>query len=297
VNLEPSFINCFKEERNLTKFWFDELQERLTGELQHHIVLYITGRTGTFKSSIGQELAMKFNPNFKSTNIVFDNQALLSMAYDSKPTDWFVRDESPFEFGVGSWRIEKQVQILSETLRQRQNSLIFISPTDRPVLTAHYILETLDVSDDNKYVRVGVIDPWTRKYIGFVLVEIHWNNQIWKEYQERKKIFMEQVVKMDFGESNLSQDVERILAEKSLGDCKNRKELVVMVKDIFKATRTGTELDYVVVKVTQTLREKGYTLRTFYEEQHSKKPTPEPVEIPSDINFSEISEKTDEKKE
>lgn len=291
--MEASFINCFKEERNLTKFWFGELQERLNGDLQHHVVLYITGRTGTFKSSVAQEIARTLNPNFQAKDIVFDNQSLLNLAYESKPKDWYIRDESPFEFGVGSWRIEKQVQILAETLRQRQNSLIFISPTERPVLTAHYILETLDMSEDNKYARVGIIDPYTRKYIGFILVEIHWNNPTWLEYQEKKKIFMEAVVKMDMGENNLQVDSERLLAEKSFLDCKNRKELVVLAKELFKASRTGTEVDYIVVRAIQMLREKGHSLRSFYDENH--KPKEVPQEIKEEVDFSELKENEEEK--
>lgn len=271
INQDPSFLNCFKESRNLTKFWYDEIQERLNGDLHHHIVLYITGYTGTFKSSVAIELGTKFNPNFTAESVVFDNQALLNLASISKPKDWFIRDESPFEFGVGSWRIEKQVQMLSETLRQRQNSLIFISPTERSVLACHYILETLDVSEDNKFVRVGLIDPKTRKYIGFVLVEIHWNNPAWLEYQKRKDLFTEQVSKMDFAEANIDEDADRILADKGLMECKNKKELIVLSKNIFKSGRTGTELDYITTRVIQLLRQKGFSLRSYYNQSHDEK--------------------------
>jgi hypothetical protein len=270
INQDPSFLNCFREARNLTKYWFEEIEERLSGELHHHIVLYITGYTGTFKSSVAIELMQKFNPTATAESVVFDNQALLNLASESKPKDWFIRDESPFEFGVGSWRIEKQVQILSETLRQRQNSLIFISPTERSVLACHYILETLDVSEDNKYVRVGLMDPKTHRYIGFVLVEIHWNNPIWEQYQKRKDLFLDQVTKMDFGESNVDEDAERILADKGLTECKNKKELIVLAKSIFKSARTGTELDYITTRVIQILRQKGFTLRTYYSQSHGE---------------------------
>jgi hypothetical protein len=270
INMDPSFLNCFKEERNLTKYWFDEIEQRLTGDLHHHIVLYITGYTGTFKSSVAIELGLKFNPTFSALSVVFDNQALLNLASQSQPKDWFIRDESPFEFGVGSWRIEKQVQILSETLRQRQNSLIFISPTERSVLACHYILETLDVTEDNKYVRVGIIDPKTRKYIGFILVEIHWNNPIWTEYQKRKDLFLTQIVKMDFGEANIDEDAERILADKGLEECKNKKELIVLAKSLFKSTRTGTELDYIITRAIQLLRQKGLTLKAYYNQSHDE---------------------------
>lgn len=271
VKIEPSFANCFRPDRNLTNDWFSEVQERMDGELEHHLVLTIKGKTGSFKSSVAQEIALRFKKDFDPKNIVFDNNSLLNLASKSKPGDWFIRDESPFEFGVGSYRSEKQVQVLAETLRMRKNSLIFIAPTDRPVLTSHYVLETLDFTTDYKYVRVGVIDPWTQKYIGFILVEIHWNNKVWKEYLGIKQQFLEAVVKMDFSTNNIDEDAMNLLSHKEFEQCRNRKEVVVLAKRVFKSGRTGTEVDYIVTRALQQLRERGFTVGKMYRDRKIQK--------------------------
>jgi ABC-type dipeptide/oligopeptide/nickel transport system ATPase component len=267
MEAEPTFENCFKPEFNLTKDWVDEVKTRTSGDLKHHVVLFIFGETGSFKSSIAQEIATQFDKSFDVKNIAFDNNNLLKLAFSSEPKQWFIRDESPFEFGVGSWRVEKQVQILAETLRQRQNSLVFIAPTLRPVLSAHYVLETIDISTDSKVVRAGLIDPQSFKYIGFILVKIHWGNKLWEEYQKVKAQFLEQVVKMDFGDANIEQDAMRLLQDKRLVNCKNKKELIVLAREVFKSSRTGTETDYIVTKALQILRLQGLNIR----EQEEKK--------------------------
>lgn len=265
--IDPTFANCFDTNRNLTKDWFEEVQKRMDGELKNHVVIFIFGETGSFKSSVAQSLAIKFAPKtFSADSIVFDNNDLLRIVERSMPKDWFIRDESPFEFGVGSFRIEKQIQILAETLRQRQNSLIFIAPTERPFMSAHYILHTIDLSEDNKYARVGIMDPTSRRFIGFILVEIYWDSEIWKNYQKEKEEFLEDVIKMDFGEPNIEEDALRVLGDKRMEQVKTKKELVILAKEIFKSSRTGTEIDYICTKANQMIRMQDTSLKELYEQ-------------------------------
>ena len=76
---------------------------------------------------------------------------------------------------------------------------------------------------------------------------------------------MEDVIRMDFGEPNLEEDALRVLGDKRMEYVRTKKELIILAKEIFKSSRTGTEVDYICTKANQMIRMQDTSLKELYD--------------------------------
>lgn len=226
IRANPSFRNCFT--RNITEFFWEDISHH------SHAIIIIHGRTGSFKSSIGTIIAQRLDSKFSVKNIGFSNTEVLDISAKSKIGDCFIRDENPYEFGQGSGVRYAQIINLSEQLRARKNSLIYIAPTLRQKIeTSHYVLHTLDSSHteleveqmqlgksfvEDVYVRVGLQEPTTETYIGSVIFKLEINSKIWKDYFEKKKEFLKIAPKMEFTSVDYTQIAKETLEKININD-------------------------------------------------------------------------------
>ena len=206
------------------------------------------------KSSVGQEIA---NTNDQTTfthqRICFTYPELRTKFEQTKPKQWLILDEQIFLHGTGSGRIVESIQTLIETLRQRQNSMIIISPEGKyfPENIFTYVMETIDRSilgrcqhnqelheirtcphrphiDIQAYVRLAVKKEGV--YIGFYTIPINWNTNLWQQYSKRKTEFLQRVLSEDFQKIDYEKIAKQIIAQPNSKDYKTSKQLMLLLE-------------------------------------------------------------------
>lgn len=249
ISFDPSFKKCFR--KNITDIWWDDIKSK------DHIILYIFGETDTFKSSVAQEIAKAIEPSFKADQIVFDNSELLNVFKTSKPKMNYIRDESPDLYGAGAGRINSMILLLAEALRQRGNGLIFVCPTQKGtnlIESCHYNLRTIPpLSDCGKFIRLGVLDPQTQSYLGYILIKITFNTPMWKEYQKRKGLFLEKVPQGMVRTINIEEMAKEALCKIDVKIDINRTERRLRLRELFPNISIA-EQDQIAIRMEQILR-------------------------------------------
>ena len=237
VKQDPSFKRVFT--RNITESFFSDLSQRIHGDKPDHFILYLWGQTGTFKSSVAQSIATQFYKTFSEENIVFDNRSILDIMPSLGNKSIVIRDESPKEFGMGTMRINSEVATYTETLRKAQISLIFIRPIFMDFPQAHFYLRTIEYRTDFSQVRVGIQDPTSQKYLGFVFVDIEKDNAIWLAYETKKDAFLKSVLSSDNKGLDLEQHAEQVLKHEDFDPFLKKKEIRLIVYKLFKGMTTN----------------------------------------------------------
>ena len=249
----PSLYEVFRKKKELTKQTDDDIRIRINGEIENFVTIFVCGSQGTQKSSIAQELAIKNDPTFTAHRICFTYQEFKEKLEKSKSREWFILDEQVFLHGTGSTRIIESIQTLIETLRQRQNSLIVISPEKKyfPEGIFTYTLETLDRNilgkcvKNNKLHEIRSCDckPHTDinatvrsvikkdgEYIAFYITKIKWNNPVWKEYYKRKILFNAIILKEDFQKIDYQKIALTILEDPEVESYQTKKQLMLYLE-------------------------------------------------------------------
>lgn len=239
----PTFKKAFTND--ITPAFSEELAYRTNGKKENHIVLFIHGETGTLKSSAAQVLAQKIQPDFRAEQIVFTNPGIRELMPTLGTKTVIIRDESPKDYGIGSGRSAQQVQEYAETLRQEEKSLIFIRPVDEYFPSAHFKLRTIDHSSDFRFVRLGVLEPHSNRYLGFIVVEITPNNALWNAYQLRKKDFLKRVLNEDMAQMDYAVKAKAITEREDYPLAKNKKDLKLLIVKEFPRL-TIAEIDLIL---------------------------------------------------
>jgi len=116
IKESPTLERAFNS--NITEQFFADLKHRLFGIKPDHVVIYLWGDTGTYKSSVAQEIASMLYPDFCEDNIVFTSRDITEAIKSLHGNNILIRDENPAEFGVGTRRIAHEVSMYTETLRK-----------------------------------------------------------------------------------------------------------------------------------------------------------------------------------
>lgn len=205
--------------------FYEDLLRRRDGQIAQHIILNTFGETGSLKSGINLEIAPFMDRHFTADKIGFTDQEFLDLVGGAPKKSFCMRDEvvSAGSYGIGSSRVQSYLTIQTETLRQNEISIATISPTEKPLATAHYILHSIGCNkfelDDQGlattpvYVLAGVMNPATHNYLGSVIFEIDWMSKLWKDYQIKKNQFLKKVQDQNFAKIDME-----ILAKKCLKD-------------------------------------------------------------------------------
>jgi hypothetical protein len=115
-----------------------------------------------------------------------------------------------------------------------------ISPTEKPLGTAHYILHCIGHNkfrlDDNGnaldpvYVLVGVMNPSTHNYLGSVIFEIHWMSRIWQDYQIKKREFLKKVQDQNFAKADMEQLAQSCMKDPFAKFAKTKHDWLIIIQ-------------------------------------------------------------------
>jgi len=242
----------------------EDLLRRRDGQLEQHLISNTFGETGSMKSGINIELGCVMDKNFSAEKICFTDQEFLDVVSKAPRQSFVMRDEvtSAGEFGIGSGRMQAFITIQTETLRQSQISIGMISPTEKQLGTAHYILHCIGHNKfrldkdgynlDPVYVLVGVMNPATHHYLGSVIFEIDWMSKIWKEYQKKKLDFLKSVKEMDFAKQDYHLLAEKCLQHPNSTYAKTKYDWLVIIQEIVPSMTTDEMMMlYSTIKMEQ----------------------------------------------
>ena len=248
INSHQSLRRLFKKKVFLNEEIDEEINVRLKGDIENFVTILLIGEAGTLKSTVGQELAKRTDPDFKAKNVGFLYEIFKNKLGKSKIGQSFTLDELVFLHGIGSQRIIEEIQTLIETLRKRKNSMVVICVENKyfseDIFT--FTMETVDkcllgICEKNKelhetrsckekthnikkaYVRLAVKKKG--QYIGFYIQEIIWNNKTWVEYEKEKDLFLSKVLKQDFGKLEYEKEAKKIIDMKEASEYTTLKQL------------------------------------------------------------------------
>jgi hypothetical protein len=260
LRANPSSRRLLKN--NFTEPFFDDLAKRRDSKIENHCIMTGWGFTGSYKSSLFIELGKYMDRKFSADKIAFTNQELLDLVEKQHTKGFILRDEISQEFGVGSGRQQAFLQIQAETLRKSQISFGYLSPELKPIGTEHYFIHTIGhnefkMNDEGQpiepvYVLFGVVNPSTRNYLGGAVIEIEWDNKIWREYSDKKDLFMDSVRKRDFAKASMDKLAQECLKDKLSKYAKSKHDwLVIIQKTHPSLTTEEAEMCFAMIKMTQ----------------------------------------------
>lgn len=284
IRANPSLKEIFKKKKNITQQINEEIKHRTDGTIESWMILYLKGSTGSLKSSVAMTLLQKFiDPTFHAQRISFQYDKLKEKLSKSQPKQAFQLDEQTFTHGIGSTRIIQDLQNLIETLRKRQNSMIIISPELKyfPEESFTFVLETIDDSItatcpynkkpheprkckcwlernneiSHAYARLAV--KKNDYYLGFYIIKIDWNNDLWTEYSKAKQEFLEAMAKNDLHQHNYRGIAEKLMKHPEYEYYKrNKKSLALLIeKEHPNLTTMESALIAEEIKVLQRIEE------------------------------------------
>lgn len=248
---------------DFSKAFFDDLNDRRDNKIESHIILTGWGFTGSFKSSLLIQIGKIMDKHFASQKIAFTNQELLDIVESQHTKGFVLRDELTTEFGVGSGRQQAFLQIQAETLRKSQISFGYVSPELKPIGTEHYFLHTIGhnrfaINDEGiptepVYVLFGVVNPPTRNYLGGAILEIEWNNKIWKEYNHKKDLFMRMVRERQFAKADMGQLADKCMTNPLSKFAKTKNDWFIIIQKVHP-TLTTEEMGMVYAMIKMNMR-------------------------------------------
>jgi hypothetical protein len=251
--------------------FYEDLLRRRDGQLEQHIITNTFGETGSMKSGVNIELGTFMDKHFTADKIGFTDQEFLDKFRTYTHKAFIMRDEvtTAGEFGIGSGRMQSFITIQTETLRQNQVSIGMISPTEKPLGTAHYILHcigsnkfTIDgrgMATEPVYVLVGVMNPATHNYLGSVIVEINWMSKVWKDYQVKKKEFLVKVQDQNFAKQDMEKLSQSCLRDPLAKFAKTKHDWLIIIQRTHPSLTTEEmQMLYSMIKMNVRVR-KGIT--------------------------------------
>ncbi len=222
--------------------FYEDLLRRRDGQLEQHLITNTFGETGSFKSGVNLEIASVMDKKFSADKISFSDQEFLDKIKQYTKKCFLMRDEitSAGELGIGSGRMSAFITIQTETLRQNEVSIGMISPTEKVLGTAHYILHSIGVNkfelDDEGmattpvYALVGVMNPATHNYLGSVIFEINWMSNIWNDYQVKKKDFLTKVQMMNFAKQDMGKLAKECMKDPLSKFAKTKHDWLIIIQ-------------------------------------------------------------------
>lgn len=246
---EQDLRNVFKKNIDLTELVNEDISQRLIGDIKNWVLIQITGETGSMKSSVGVALAKnKLDNNMVSKNITQQYTEFERLLANSKPNQCFILDELVFQRGIGSTRMKENILNLVETLRKRQNSMIFITPTEKFITDDNvtFTLEPIGFCEETKTVRCLV-----RKniYLGFCYVKLLWDEPLWKEYEKDKDAFMEQSSKQNYQKMDYEYLACKLLMEMP-SEYQGKKKRIRLYLEKKAPNMTGNETELLMEQIS-----------------------------------------------
>jgi len=270
---EPTFKRCFMPQCDMTNIIHERIHNKVDGDIASHIVIFIRGLqgvdvgTGSGKSSLGQELMMLYDDNPTTDKIFFSNDELLDQVnqivkLDQKKHTFLVRDETPENLRR---RSQIEVNTLVHASRQARLSFCFIKPEMESLSSASFVFEPMHFSKNRKYLKVAVYVEGPG-YLGYLVMPLHLNSELWKKYQKHKEKYIQIVMDRrtnNFGHKELAQ---KFMATSQFQKCigSNGKIVKIRIKKYLREVFpniTGDEGKYVndtILEIMQEQEEGNY---------------------------------------
>lgn len=232
LRYEKDLYRVFKKKKDQTITIKKEINERINNkEEKNWVVLQINGETGSKKSSVAIAIIKTLvDPHFTAQQVTQDYQEFLSMLDKSLPRQAFILDEMVFQRGMGSTRIKEELLNLVETLRKRQNSMVFVTPTEKFISDSNvtFTLEPCGFDKEKKVVRCLVRK--NQRYIGFYYQELLWNDPLWHEYEQGKDEFIERTKSQKYKKLDYEALANDIIKECDPEQLKNKNRIMLMIE-------------------------------------------------------------------
>ncbi len=264
---EESFKLCFK--RDVSDKFFGMMEDLYKKDriFRTNTILQLSGGTGSGKSLVGMTLAKKTCSNFKEENMKFYDQEIIESLDENIQDNIIVRDEATGKgvFGMGSTRIDGQMDVIADTTRKKGLSLIFIEPEEKLNKVAKWYLETVDMGSaiykgkEIRVNRIGIKEPKTMFFIGSIYLHVlDEDDPGWMAYNKRKDEFIDSVLNNDFkgSKADFEQIALDILDEMDTDvyRTKNEQKLFVLKK---YPNYTSGEIEMILSALKIAIREIG----------------------------------------
>lgn len=213
---DQTFKRCFNPRYDITRLFHKRLYKKIYGPIPSHWIIYIRGLqgvdvgTGQYKSSIMMELMMLYDTQYTVEKIAFSNDEILekvkTLVNANKPIvhTVFSKDESPQSL---KHRSDVQLTTLTEAIRALQVSFIIVRPEMESLSMATFVIEPIMPSIDMKWVKCAIyVDG--QGYIGFIILRIHIDNELWLAYKPYKDKYLDVVINQqtnNFAHKELAQ--------------------------------------------------------------------------------------------
>ena len=202
-----SFRDMILFKKDITKLFKKDIAKRTSPNIRDHCIIQLSGMTGSGKSITGILMGRDLiDKDMNVDSICFSAEQVLERCKKLRENTVVILDEQILSVGVGSVRESLELRNLEEVTRKYRLSFIFISPTPRQHLTAHYNLE-LFKSDREKMVNWLAVSE-DDKYIGYIKIKVNPKDPLWLEYDKPNGI------KNKFIEKYLERKVARLDYEK-----------------------------------------------------------------------------------
>jgi hypothetical protein len=255
---ETSFRNAFR--RDLTNQFMSTMRG-IVNPLDKHeenTIWNVRGESGTSKSYSVISLAKQLTPQtFTYKNVVFFDQQILDIA-ETLPRDTFIiRDEAVKVYGVGSNRISMDMITLSETCRKYGINLAFLSPSDREIPIAKYILQTNGIDYKNRITRLALKDPSLNQFLGAVYVKVLPEDDYdWVMYNKAKDEFIKNVRegKKVAGKSDYKSMAIEVAEKIDIETFRSKKQRLAYMRTEL-SNLTNSEIDIIATFVEMVIKD------------------------------------------
>lgn len=244
-----SFRDMIIFNKDVTKLFVKDIMSRMKSDTPNHIIIQLTGETGSGKSITGIDgIAPLIDPNLTINAMCFTPEQVMERCKELRENTVVIMDEQILSVGVGSVREALELRNLEEITRKNKLSFIFISPTPRQHLTAHYNLELF--KSDRKTMTNWLAINDNDRYIGYVKIKVNPAHKLWMDYDKPDG------VKNQFIERYLERKVARLDYEKmSKGIITDKRVKILLERNGFIKM---DEMIYVIGRhypsITQTER-------------------------------------------
>ena len=228
IRHDQALRRIFRKKPDLSQQINDDIQSRLHNSEKNWVLVQVNGEPGSKKSSIGLTIAKHIDPGFTAAQVAHEYTDFEEKIKNSKPGQAFVLDEMVFQHGTGSVRMVQNIINLSETLRKRQNHMIFITPTQKFILddNVNFTLEPMGFDREQKMVRCLVKK---NRPLGFAYIPLDWNSQLWEDYELLKDEFIERTANQAYKGLDLERIAQKIISTAEPQYLENKKTIKLLV--------------------------------------------------------------------
>lgn len=250
-SLGTALAKLHPDTREIDEFAHKQLEQKD----DDFLTIQLIGVQGCGKSGVGQVLAVKYaKVPFTVDNISLHYDGFMTTIETLENGEFSILDEQTKLHGTGSRRLGDDIINIIETLRQNGGSIIIISPTEKMVSTTDVHLEIHVLGRDHE----RVLCAWrarTNAFLGSFIIKLNWMDDLWKEYMEKKREYVQEAKKQQFHKTDFEKIAHEVLEHEDAAYATKAKELALILEKIYP-NLTVEEKKLCLAQVT-LLRKKG----------------------------------------